>query len=81
MVSAINGLQSVVGFVVIFVLCHPASSGGFGGPPIYWRWNYNLVGGNYPKKFGKSPEKSLWIFSGHPVQWWNLVSEEDPKNT
>ena len=80
-VSAINGLQSVVGFVVIFVLCHPASSGGFGGPPIYWRWNYNLVGGNYPKKFGKSPEKSLWIFSGHPVQWWNLVSEEDPKNT
>ena len=56
-VSAINGLQSVVGFVVIFVLCHPASSGGFGGPPIYWRWNYNLVDGNDPKKSGKSSEK------------------------
>ena len=32
-VSAVNGVQSVVWFVVISALCHPASSAGQAGPP------------------------------------------------
>ena len=57
--SVINGLQCVAGFVAISVLCYLASFAGFGGPPTYWRWNYNTVDGNDPEKFGKSPEKLL----------------------